>query len=117
MSDSATPFPMTGAHLARPKETTFGKCARLSAEISRFVRVFVGPRATPATALLLRASELEALDASGAVMGHNMREHEGLRIAEREIASFPSTENKAQEKFFSQGKMLFTSPPSPPQGE
>ena len=31
---------------------------------ARFVRVFVGPRATPATALLLRVSELEALDVS-----------------------------------------------------
>ena len=31
---------------------------------ARFVRVFVGPRAVPATALLLHASELEALDVS-----------------------------------------------------
>jgi hypothetical protein len=31
---------------------------------ARFVRVFVGSRATPATALLLRVSELEALDVS-----------------------------------------------------
>ena len=56
---------LANAPVSAPKSSPRAPMTAPEAPITaRFVRVFVGPRATPATALLLRASELEALDVS-----------------------------------------------------
>jgi hypothetical protein len=57
----SAPISSPRAPITAPKAPMTAPEAPITA---RFVRVFVGPRATPATALLLRASELEALDVS-----------------------------------------------------
>ncbi|KOO26823.1 hypothetical protein Ctob_006432 [Chrysochromulina tobinii] len=58
---ASAPISSPRAPITAPKAPMTAPEAPITA---RFVRVFVGPRATPATALLLRASELEALDVS-----------------------------------------------------